>query len=293
MLATLAACAFGIGMALQLRDARRVSFDHAFRLAILGHLVGRPVWLAGVAVSGVGFLLQLVALHHGSVVTVQPIVSTALVVCLAVTARCDRAPLGRRTWLTVLAVTAGVATFLEAGGTSQALTTTVAVAPLVVTSIVLVLVLALCITRARASTGMGRAVTVGLGAGLANAYVAVLARAAAVVLRHGVAAALRSPYPYGMLLAAAIAVVLVQAIYQAGRPELSLPIAIFTETIGSVALAVGVLREHPVLSGARGTLAIVGLLLAVSALMALSRERTPVATSTADTAVARSTVTPG
>ena len=130
-----------------------------------------------------------------------------------------------------------------------------------------------CVRRAPGRAGVARAVAVGAAAGLGNAYVAVLARASSDALRDGLGAALRSAYPYGLLAASVVALLLVQAIYQAGRPTLSLPVAMTTEAAGSVVLAVAVLHEHPVLTGGQGAVAVVGLLVALTALVQLSRDQ--------------------
>ncbi|MCU1373860.1 MAG: rane protein, partial [Actinomycetia bacterium] len=225
VLALLSALAFGTGMALQQRTAREIPFEHAMRASMVGRLLGRKIWLAGISVSGVGFLLQLAALRNGSLVVVQPIVTSALVVCLAVTAWYDRAPLGRRSWGGILAVVSGVAVFLWAGTAHQAVTRTLSTPALLVASAVFATLVVGCVRQARGGSRTGRAIAVGAAAGLGNAYVAVLARGGADALRGGVAALLRSPYPYALGAAAVVTVLLVQAMYQAGRATLSLPLA--------------------------------------------------------------------
>jgi len=272
VLAVLAASSFGTGMALQQRGARAVDFEHALKPSVVRHLLVRRVWLAGIVVSGVGFLLQLVALRDGSVVTVQPIVTSALVVCLAVTAWWDRAPLGRRAWGSIVAVVAGVAVFIEASSAHHAKSDVVAVGPLLGVSAVFVALVVVCGQQAHRRPGLVRAVLVGLSAGLGNAYVAVLARAGGDTLHRGVWAVVRSPYPYAVLATAVVCVFLVQAIYQAGRPTVSLPVATLSEAIGSVVLAIATLHEHPHLGGLRGALALLGLVAALVGLADLSRD---------------------
>jgi len=71
---------------------------------------------------------------------------------------------------------------------------------------------------------------------------------------------------------AVVCVFLVQAIYQAGRPTVSLPVATLSEAIGSVVLAIATLHEHPGLGGLRGALALVGLVVALAGLADLSRD---------------------
>ncbi|MCU1487379.1 MAG: hypothetical protein JWN67_4125 [Actinomycetia bacterium] len=271
-LALLSALAFGAGMTLQQRGARTIPFEHALRASMLRRLLTRKVWLAGIAVSGVGFLAQLLALRTGALVVVQPIVTSALVVCLAITAWYDREPLGGRSWGAITAVVAGVAVFLLAGTAHQGATAALSTPALGAASLAFAGLTAICARHARTGAGLARAVAVGAAAGLGNAYVAVLGRAAADALHHGVGALLRSPYPYALGAAAVITVLLVQAIYQAGRPTLSLPIATMTEAVGSLVLAITVLHERPVLTGLRGGMAILAFGIALLGLVDLSRD---------------------
>jgi drug/metabolite transporter (DMT)-like permease len=272
LLALVSALAFGGGMTLQQRGARTIPFEHALRASMLRRLLSRKVWLAGIAVSGVGFLAQLLALRTGALVVVQPIVTSALVVCLALTAWYDREPLGARTWAAVTAVVAGVAVFLWAGTAHQSATTALSSPALGVASAAFAVLTVLCARQARTGPGVARAIALGAAAGLGNAYVAVLARAGADTLRNGVVALARSPYPYALGAAAVVTVLLVQAIYQAGRPTLSLPIATMTEAVGSLVLAITVLHERPVLTGLRGGVAVVAFGLALLGLVDLSRD---------------------
>jgi drug/metabolite transporter (DMT)-like permease len=286
-LALLSALAFGVGMALQQRSARTIAFEHALRASMVRRLLLRKSWLAGIAISGVGFLLQLVALRTGALVVVQPIVTSALVVCLALTSWYDREPLGSRVWGAIAAVVVGVALFLWAGTAHEAATTGVSTPALVVASAAFAALVTTCARQARAGTGAARAISVGAAAGLGNAYVAVLARAGADTLHRGLAYLLLSPYPYAIMTAAAITVLLVQAIYQAGRLTLSLPLATMTEATGSLVLAIVVLHEHPVLTGLRGAFAVFGFLAALAGLFDLSRDEARALTGT-DAAVAPS-----
>jgi len=272
VLAVLSAFGFGIGMALQQRGARMVGFEHALKPSLLRHLLVRRVWLIGMGVSGVGFLFQLLALRDGSVVTVQPIVTSALVVCLAVTAWLDRAPLPKRSWASIAAVVGGVAVFIVASSAHHAKSDVVSVAPLLVVSVAFLALVAVCGHQAHARPGLMRTVLVGLAAGFGNAYVAVLARAGGDRLHQGVASVLRSPYPYAVVIVSGMCVFLVQAIYQAGRPTVSLPTATLAESLGSVVLAIVTLHEHPRFGGLRGGLAVLALVIALAALVDLSRE---------------------
>ena len=267
VLAVLAAASFGGGMALQQRGARAVDFEHAMKPSLLRHLLVRRVWVAGVVVSAIGFVVQLLALRTGSVVTVQPIVTASLVVCLAVTAVWDREPLRARTWLAIAAVVVGVAVFIDTSSAHDAATYEFDGGALLAAGLVFIVLVVVCVRQAHRRPGLPRAVAVGLAAGLGNSYDAVLARAGADRLHVGLGKALWSPYPYAVVAVAVVCVFLVQAIYQAGRPTVSLPVATFTEALGSVVLAEVALRERPHL----GVLPILALAVALAGLWDLSR----------------------
>jgi hypothetical protein len=262
---------FGVGMTLQQHDARQVPFDRALRLSTLTGLLQRPLWLAGVGLSGTAFLLQIAALRVGTVVVVQPIVTAALVVCLALTSWWRRSRLGADRWTAISAVVIGLFLFLRIAsprpsGSGHASHTAWLVETLVVGAVI---VSASALARARA--GLVRGISVGVAAGTGNAYVASVARGLGLALHRGVFAAARTPYPYVLLAAAAGTVMLVQAVYQADAVHVSLPVGTFFEAVGSLVLGIAVLGERPELNGPRGVVAVVAFSAAAAGLVLLAR----------------------
>ena len=82
------------------------------RLSLMAHALRRGIWLLGFAMMIVAFVLQAAALHIGRLSEVAPIFTTELVFLVAVLAIWFRYPVGRREWLGVLGITAGVSGFL-------------------------------------------------------------------------------------------------------------------------------------------------------------------------------------
>jgi len=78
---------FGVGAAatfegsylLLAAQARRVAPAGRPGASFLGRLARRPWWLAAMALNGVAFVLEIVALHHVSLVVVQPLLAVGLV----------------------------------------------------------------------------------------------------------------------------------------------------------------------------------------------------------------------
>jgi hypothetical protein len=215
--------------------------------------------------------VQLAALHAGTVVVVQPIVTASLVVCLALTSWWRRSPLGVGRWAAIASVVVGLYVFLRIASPRPSAAPAVSGSAWVLETLVVAVVVVWASRLARRRPGLVRGVCVGTAAGVANAYVASLGRGLGLAVRHGLLAALATPYPYALVAAAAGAVLLVQAIYQAGSVEISLPVATVCEALGSMVLAVVVLGERPLLDGGRGPVAVAGFVAAAIGLVVLAR----------------------
>jgi hypothetical protein len=262
---------FGIGMTLQQHDARQVPFGKALRLSTLTNLLQRPLWLGGVALSGFAFLLQIAALRVGTVVVVQPIVTAALVVCLALTSWWRRSPLGANRWTAITVVVVGLFLFLRIASPRPSGVGHASHTAWLVETIVVGIIIFSASAIARVRGGLVRGIAVGVAAGMGNAYVASVARGFGLALHRGVFAAARTPYPYVLLIAAAGTVMLVQAVYQADSVHVSLPVGTFFEAIGSLVLGIAVLGERPELNGPRGAIAVLAFSAAAIGLVQLAR----------------------
>lgn len=107
-----AAACFGGGNALQHRSATGAPGRHFLRPRLLGHLLTRPLWLAGTVFAGAGLLLHVLALDLGPLTVVQPLLVTSLVFGLLVAAWLDRRRLLAREVGWALATVIGLAAFL-------------------------------------------------------------------------------------------------------------------------------------------------------------------------------------
>jgi drug/metabolite transporter (DMT)-like permease len=113
-LSLVAALLFAVSAALQQRAAREAARRRVVGRAtgrtwlpvldVLGRLVRDRRWLAGWLAGIGGFGAHAAALHHGSIVVVQPLLTAQLLFALALG---QRRPL-RRDWLGTLAVCAGL-----------------------------------------------------------------------------------------------------------------------------------------------------------------------------------------
>jgi drug/metabolite transporter (DMT)-like permease len=78
---------FNLGIALQAFEARRTPREEALRVALIGDLLRRPRWVAGLLVEWVGVPLEILAFAWAPFVVVQPLLACGLLVLLAVAGR--------------------------------------------------------------------------------------------------------------------------------------------------------------------------------------------------------------
>lgn len=112
--AVLAAMANATGSVLQRLAARTVPEQERLRLRLIGLLMRRRVWLTGIAVLVSGGIFQAIALYHGGLALVQPIAVAELPLALLLSGRVFHGALGPRSWLGILAMSAGLVLFLVA-----------------------------------------------------------------------------------------------------------------------------------------------------------------------------------
>lgn len=103
-----ASVAFNVGVILQAADARREPAAEGLRLSLLTHLLHRRRWLAGLALGGVGFGLQVIALSLAPFVVVQPMLATGLLLMLYLGVRILGERVGVAEVAGVIGITAGI-----------------------------------------------------------------------------------------------------------------------------------------------------------------------------------------
>jgi drug/metabolite transporter (DMT)-like permease len=100
---------FNVGIVLQAVDARVVPRSLGLRVALLGRLLRRPVWLTGLFLGLLGALPQAVAYNRAPFVVVQPVLALGLLLVLVLGARILDERVGLREILGTVAIIGGVA----------------------------------------------------------------------------------------------------------------------------------------------------------------------------------------
>ncbi|MFF3733635.1 DMT family transporter [Streptomyces sp. NPDC002476] len=109
LFAVLTALTNGAASVLQRRAARTVPDSEAMRLSLIGHLLRRRTWLAGIGLVIVAAVCQAVALATGPIAVVQPIFVIELPAALLMAGFVMRVRLPASLWYAVAAMTLGLA----------------------------------------------------------------------------------------------------------------------------------------------------------------------------------------
>ena len=254
VLALLSALFFGAGVAFQQRAAVTVPTKYAGRPGLLLHLVRQPVWLLGVLGDIGGFVLQAAALRRGSLIVVQPLLTTSLLFTLTLTAAWSHHPITRSEWVALVMVLAGLALFLATASPPDQ-----PVASADATGWILCIgwvagVAIVALAAGRRMAGWPRAALFGLAAGMADAFMAVIVKAFATSFDLGFPAILRTWTPYAVVVAGITAMILIQTAYQAGQPKIALPVITVVDPLVSCLIGVTLFGEDVLLGGARAPL---------------------------------------
>jgi drug/metabolite transporter (DMT)-like permease len=271
-----AAALFGLTSALQHRSATTESRHRVGDPRLLLRLLGRPLWLSSLLSNGGAVALQILALHSGTLVVVQSLLVSSIILALPLEAALNRRPLERRQVLGATLGTVGIALFVVSARPAAGITrpSPGAWSLVFLTSAVVAVGCLLgawtsarkstrTSTRAstRASTGHARAILLGLATGVMYGLAAALFKTCSRLITHP--AVLLSDWPvYVLVVVGVLGVVLNQNVYQAGVLAPGLTSLTLAEPITAVVIGTTAFREHLHLSPASlGAFALAGLVI--------------------------------
>ena len=243
VLALLSALAYAGASVLQQRAAREVPEELALRPGLLTRLIRRPMWLAGTASDWAGFGFQAAALGLGSILVVQPLLSSGLLFALPLSAAWAGRRLGGKDWTAAGALTVALIVFLLVGEPSAGKDFASGFA-WIVAGVTLGAVIIGCTVAAMRTRGTSRAVLLALATAVLYSLTAVLTKSAVERLSDGLSVFATSWEPYVGAATALIGLVLNQSAFQAGELEASLPILTVVEPLIASVLGVLMLNEE-------------------------------------------------
>lgn len=244
LLALLAAVFLAVGIVVRQRATLDVPAEYGVSSVMFRTLIRRPLWWAGTGSALAGFVFQALALANGSLLLVQPILVSALLFALPLSARLAHRRVTRGEWGWAVLLTLSLAVFVVLAkarpGDYEASLSTSAVVAVVCTAAV-----SACVIVATRVAGWARAVLLAVAVGVLFGVVAVLTKLVMHLLTHeGLTAVLMTPVLYLMVVLGVLAMLLQQSAFHAGSLQTSVPTMLVLEPVIAVLLGAVVLGEH-------------------------------------------------
>ena len=270
LLALSSALFYAAAAVLQQRGAQRMATSASLSPRLLLELLKLPAWRAGIAANVAAYALQFLALRRGSLVLVQPLLVSGLLLALLLGELLAPGTLGRRELLAALAIAVGLSLFLVAASPNRGAATAPAAAWARLAAAVGLAVVAL-VWAALRFHDRWRASLLAVAAGVLFAVAAALTKATGDVVGGGLHDLLTRWPPYALVAVGLTAVVLVQGAYQAGPLTSSLPFLSVVEPAVGVAIGVLLFHEHVAAEGWALASEAVGLVLVTRGIWVVAR----------------------
>jgi drug/metabolite transporter (DMT)-like permease len=269
----LAAAAFAFGNVLQQKgtlEAPASGDDPHF----LAQILKRPVWLAGGALQVSGWILQAAALDRGSLVVVQSLCATSLVIALPIGARLTNQQIDRRVILGAVAMIAGIILFLSVGQ-PQSGTAHPSAAAWWSACISATVIVALLARIGRRHDGAVRALYFGCAAGVGFALQASVTKEFMSIFGGGLDAIVHSWTTYVLVASAVVGFVLQQSALKTGVLAPAMASSNAVTLFGSVAFGVTIFEERLSNGSTRLAPALIGLAVALVGVVLLAGTKPP------------------
>ena len=261
------ALAYAVASVLQQYAAVRAPDSDALRMSLLFRLATRPVWLIGILADVAGFVLQFIALGHGSLVLVQPLLVCGLLFALPLGAVFARnGPPSRQEWMGAALTVAGLALFLIVANPGSGSDSASAFGWTIVTVTTAVPAAIMTIT-ARLTSGAVRASLLATAAGFIYGLTAAYTKTVAHIvtanpgsIAHLALRMAESWEVYGIVITGLASMILAQSAFQAGPLGWSLPALTVVDPV--VSIIVGALAFGEFVDASVGALTVeaIGLL---------------------------------
>ena len=244
LLSLCAAVFMAIGIVVRQRATMDVPAELGVSTVMLSTLLRRPLWWFGTAAAVLGYVFQALALIKGSLLLVQPLLVSALLFALPLSARMAGRRVTRGEWLWAGLLTTSLAVFVllaRPGPPARAASIPVTT---IVGAVCVVIILG-CIVLAVRIGGWQRAVLLAVSVGVLFGVVAVVTR---VVMRiadeRGLLSLLATPAPYALVVFGVFATLLQQSAFHAGALQTSVPTMLVLEPVVAVFLGALLLGEE-------------------------------------------------
>jgi drug/metabolite transporter (DMT)-like permease len=267
VLALGAALLFGVGFVLQQHEAQTIPPTDEVSWRLIRYLVVRKRWLAGVCSMVCGQVLGAIALGAASITLVEPLLTTNILIALALAKVLSGQALDVREWFGAVALAVGVAGFVVAADPQPGAGHGPLDRWLFLGGVALAA--AVVATVGRHGRGDRRAACLAGAAGGLYGLQDGLTRRGMLLLGHGPTRLLADWSPYAIVAVALVGLVLAQNAFEAAPLRVSLPLMTVTEpTIG---IAYGVVVSGDRLREGTTWLQALSLVVAIIGCVAVTR----------------------
>lgn len=172
----LSAVMYSLSYVLQHKGTQASIGEHAGADAGVGKLLRNPIWIIGVVLFGLSFLLHMAALAFGSVAVVQPLIVTELIFIPPLAALISKARVGARDWVAIIVLAAALGGFLVIAAPTEGKPTASVGDWVVAIAAMLVVAGLLMFLGSRQRNIVAKAAIIGSGVGIYNALLAISAK---------------------------------------------------------------------------------------------------------------------
>lgn len=261
---------YALASVLQHRAAIAQPAAANMRLGLLARLVRNPIWLMGIVFDALAYGLQFIALGHGSMVLVQPLLVCGLLFALPLGAWLAGSRMTSRDWWGAAAVIVGLAAFLVIASPGRG-HAEVADHQWVALFLVTGPVIAGLVLAAQRGNSRSRATLLAAGAAINYGVTAALTKAAAHLLAAGVGELLESWELYVLIGAGLLGMLMAQSAFQSGELDASLPVLTVVDPIASVLIGAFLFGEGVRSGLAATTIECLALVVLTAGVFALSK----------------------
>jgi drug/metabolite transporter (DMT)-like permease len=239
-----AAVFMAIGIVVRQRATMDLPADDGVSTVMITTLLRRPIWWAGTGSAVLGYVFQALALSTGSLILVQPLLMSALLFTLPLSARLGGRSVTRSEWLWAGLLTIGLAVFvLLARPGAQDSPASLPVS--IIVAICVGVLIVGCVVAAVRIGGWQRAALLAISVGVLFGVVAVTTKIVMhVANERGLLALLATPAPYALIVLGVIATLLQQSAFHAGALQMTVPTMLVLEPVVAVLLGAVVLGEQ-------------------------------------------------
>jgi drug/metabolite transporter (DMT)-like permease len=240
-LALAAAFFFALGLVLQEKAASEQP-DETVAAGFLVRLARQPIWLLGLAMQGIGFVAQAIALGVGRMVVVQPLLVASIVFALPLGRLIEKRTIERAEWIGAAMVTGGLAVLLvtskPAAGDDDASLLAWAVIGGGAAGVAVVLFVLAQGRRPEVRAGL-----LGTASGILFGLGAALTKTAVSLLDDGVGAVFGDWHVYALVGVSIAAFWLEQAALQTGALAVAVATTMAFDPLSSLVFGIGLFDE--------------------------------------------------